>query len=324
VSNDTPPRAVLADFGFITVIFDPDRVISHSGQIEGGTKRFMSPELLVPEECDKKGAVPTPQADIYAFGLVIFQVFCASGIAGVGRFYVHFLQVLTGEVPFRGVGDSAIGHHVLRGKRPDKPENAAAIGFSDSLWDFSKLCWHGDMNLRPVAKEVVTHLREVVDNWNGLMPPHVQAVDLDGNDTSNSEGGSDSNEPSEFETSILPPRYSSSNGTDPWVESPSIEVPGTSPTESQTPSGLFSGPATPPPQELSQDEPGEVATRPSEEPQSGPLAPTEPQPEGPHDDLHGAETTPDLDSHDDPPPSQLPQTRKPTTQKFLDLLGLNR
>ena len=34
----------------------------------------MSPELLVPEEFGRKGAEPTPQADIYAFGLVIFQV----------------------------------------------------------------------------------------------------------------------------------------------------------------------------------------------------------------------------------------------------------
>jgi len=36
---------------------------------------FMSPELLIPEEFGIKGVVPTTQADIYAFGLVIFQVF---------------------------------------------------------------------------------------------------------------------------------------------------------------------------------------------------------------------------------------------------------
>ena len=34
----------------------------------------MSPELLVPDVFGKKDSVPTPQADIYAFGLVIFQV----------------------------------------------------------------------------------------------------------------------------------------------------------------------------------------------------------------------------------------------------------
>ena len=34
--------------------------------------QFMSPELLVPET---EGARSSPQAAIYAFGLVIFQVF---------------------------------------------------------------------------------------------------------------------------------------------------------------------------------------------------------------------------------------------------------
>jgi len=36
--------------------------------------QFMSPELLIPEEFGIEDALPTPQADIYAFGLVIFQV----------------------------------------------------------------------------------------------------------------------------------------------------------------------------------------------------------------------------------------------------------
>jgi len=36
--------------------------------------KFMAPELLVPEKYGKEDSIPTPQADIYAFGLVIFQV----------------------------------------------------------------------------------------------------------------------------------------------------------------------------------------------------------------------------------------------------------
>ena len=35
---------------------------------------FMSPELLVPSKFGIKNSVPTPEADIYAFGVVIFQV----------------------------------------------------------------------------------------------------------------------------------------------------------------------------------------------------------------------------------------------------------
>jgi len=74
MSNDTPPHPRLADFGFTTMAFDPVQPMACSAQLEGGTITFMSPELLVPQEFGKQSAVPTLQADIYAFGLVIFQV----------------------------------------------------------------------------------------------------------------------------------------------------------------------------------------------------------------------------------------------------------
>jgi len=74
MSNDSPPRACLADFGFTNVVPDPVQPMAYSAQLEGGSMTFMSPELLIPEEFGKKDAVPTSQSDIYAFGLVIFQV----------------------------------------------------------------------------------------------------------------------------------------------------------------------------------------------------------------------------------------------------------
>jgi len=74
MSNDSPPRACLADFGFMIAVPDPAQPIAHSAKLEGGMMTFMSPELLIPEEFGKKDAAPTPQSDVYAFGLVIFQV----------------------------------------------------------------------------------------------------------------------------------------------------------------------------------------------------------------------------------------------------------
>jgi len=74
MSNDTPPHACLADFNFITTVLDPGHKLSCSGQITGGTTEFMSPEILVPGIIGAKTAKPTPQSDIYAFGMVIFQV----------------------------------------------------------------------------------------------------------------------------------------------------------------------------------------------------------------------------------------------------------
>ena len=64
---------------------------------------------------------------------------------------------------------------VQEGKRPDKPENASAIGFSDSLWSFTQRCWDGNMKLRPKVGEVMRRFREAAANWDGLMPPCAQA-----------------------------------------------------------------------------------------------------------------------------------------------------
>jgi len=74
MTNDTPPRAYLADFGFMAMVLDPDQPMTCSARLEGGTMSFMSPERLAPREFGMKNSMPTPQADIYAFGLVVFQV----------------------------------------------------------------------------------------------------------------------------------------------------------------------------------------------------------------------------------------------------------
>ena len=164
---------------------------------------FMSPELLVPEEFGMNRAIPTTQADIYAFGLVIFQV-CYGDIVGNGCYNMRPLQVLTCETPFSGIRQSALAYHVLRGKRPDKPENAAAIGFSDSLWEFTQCCWDGKMELRPEVGDVVAHLEEAAGNWDGLMPPHIRVGTQNGNDVSEPKGALGSNERSELEILIFP------------------------------------------------------------------------------------------------------------------------
>lgn len=74
MTNDDPPRACLADFGFMTMVLDPAQPISCSIQLEGGTTAFMSPELLMPSIFGSTVSVPTAGSDIYAFAVTIFQV----------------------------------------------------------------------------------------------------------------------------------------------------------------------------------------------------------------------------------------------------------
>ena len=58
----------------MTMVPDLDEPVACSAQLEGGAMTFVSPELLAPQRFGKEDSTPTPQADIYAFGLVIFQV----------------------------------------------------------------------------------------------------------------------------------------------------------------------------------------------------------------------------------------------------------
>ena len=74
MSNDNPPRACLTDFGFMTIAFDFCQPMAPHMEPGGSTAMFMSPELLVPSKFGLTKSVPTPEADIYAFGLVIHQV----------------------------------------------------------------------------------------------------------------------------------------------------------------------------------------------------------------------------------------------------------
>jgi len=56
------------------------------------------------------------------------------------------------------------------------------------------------MESRPKVGEVVTHLKEAADIWDGLMPPHSPVEDV----ASGPEEMSDSGELSEFQVLMLP------------------------------------------------------------------------------------------------------------------------
>ena len=171
ITNDTPPKACLADFGFTTMVLDPQNPMSSIFTLEGGTLTFMAPELLAPTRYGLKNAVPTKEGDIYAFGLVILQVAvsCRRNLA----VFLTICQVLTGEQPFRGIRPLEIPFHILSGIRPAKPENAEAVGISEPLWNLIQKCWDSDKTRRPKIREVVTGVTDAAANWHELTPPSV-------------------------------------------------------------------------------------------------------------------------------------------------------
>ena len=178
------------------------------------------------------------------------------------------VQVLTGEIPFRGVRQTELGWCIFHGLRPAKPDNASSIGFSDFLWSFAQRCWDGDRKLRPDIGEVVTRLGKVAADWDGLMPPCLPAESA----TPDFEGPT--SETLEFRKLEVFPQYCSlSNGPGGIFQS-STKTILKSPTKSQAASMPSSSSS-----ELSQEGPQAVVTKPSGDPQSGPRVPTRPRPE---------------------------------------------
>jgi hypothetical protein len=203
---------------------------------------------------------------------------------------------------------------VVSGLRPTKPGNAAAIGFSDSLWDFVQRCWHGDMGLRPGVAELVTHLGQAAVDWNGLMPPHVQAETVA---PVSLEPMSDSFEHGEFKILILPLYCSPSNGAGGIFEQSLSVAPESS--LASDPTGLFSQGSAPSTQytELSQEPQRVATTKPFDAPRSEPLVPPPPRQEEPDEDVHGRVPFPHLDQNHQPPPSRLPPQERKGFRSFL-------
>jgi len=138
ISDSTPPRAVLADFGLTRVMTYSVKMSSK----EHGTTSFMAPELLLPGKFGLYKEIPSKEADIYALGMTMYQV-------------------LTGEQPFfpRRVGE--VVHAVISGERPPKPENAEEIGMTEAVWDLLRDCWKEDRTARPTATEVLRKFCEI-------------------------------------------------------------------------------------------------------------------------------------------------------------------
>jgi len=79
-------RACLADFGLSTIVGVEHRAafrhffipaaskVSLMSFTDGGTTRWMSPELLDPDRFKITDCRPTKQSDCYAFGMVIYEV----------------------------------------------------------------------------------------------------------------------------------------------------------------------------------------------------------------------------------------------------------
>ena len=101
------------------------------------SSRWLGPEVAIPS---RKGTtmavVESKAADVFAFAMVVIEVY-------------------TGRVPFSGEPAATVPSLVLKGERPEMPQDAEQVGLTDDIWEFLKRCWHQNPKKRPATKEVV-------------------------------------------------------------------------------------------------------------------------------------------------------------------------
>ncbi|KAG6849477.1 hypothetical protein H0H93_008058 [Arthromyces matolae] len=139
VTDSEPPRAVLADFGFATII-DASGLKSpqlSSNAVEGGTPRFEAPELFNPNIPYRR----TVASDVYAFSMASYEI-------------------LSGDIPFPNKRDVHVMVMVAEGKRPNRPIGELYLnrGLDDSMWTLMQDCWAQDSNSRPSSRHILERL----------------------------------------------------------------------------------------------------------------------------------------------------------------------
>ncbi|KZO99037.1 kinase-like protein [Calocera viscosa TUFC12733] len=146
---DGSHRAVLADFGLAGTVGRPDIPDADSKELHSitlGNDRWKAPELILPEQYDLTAwSCFTPAVDIYAFGMVIYELY-------------------TGQPPFSDVRGYNLLSSIINGLRPVRPgSELLAGGVSDTMWTIAEDCWKGDLKQRPTAMKLVERVAELVE-----------------------------------------------------------------------------------------------------------------------------------------------------------------
>ena len=144
----------MADFGLLTITSDATNPTSSNSFRQGGTFRWMSPELFDPEKFGLKDSRRTKRSDCYALGMVIYEV-------------------LSRRVPFHQHADFAVVVRVGKGERPGRPQGEEGVWFVDDVWSTLERCWEPSPCDRSSVKDTLQCLESISKSWT---PPSPQTA----------------------------------------------------------------------------------------------------------------------------------------------------
>ena len=125
--------------------------------MQGGTVRWMGPELLDPQRFGFKDSRPTRHSDCYALGMVLYEV-------------------LSERIPFYRHANLAVVGHVIEGKRPRRPQGVVGSWFTDDVWGVLECCWMPQPDSRPGIEDVLQCLKKTSESWTPPPPGMVNST----------------------------------------------------------------------------------------------------------------------------------------------------
>ena len=133
---DETGHARISDFGLLKIISDLANPSSSSSYTQGGSTRWMSPELIDPRQFGLKKSRPTTFSDCYALGMVIYET-------------------ISGHVPFHQEAGPTAAVRNSTGEHPPR-----GLRFTNDLWEMLKKCWMFQPSDRPCIEDVLQYLEE--------------------------------------------------------------------------------------------------------------------------------------------------------------------
>jgi len=127
---DDSGRACLCDFGIASVT-----IVGTMGSTRpsNGTIRWMAPEVFDLEEDDASQNSHKPTT----FSLPKLNNY----------------QVFSGKIPFAPFKtEQAVMMRIIRGMRPERPDNSLEIGLTDKIWEIVVDSWQEEPEKRPDAQ----------------------------------------------------------------------------------------------------------------------------------------------------------------------------
>ncbi len=145
--------AKLADFG-ISKSLDPASTFAGStmGAGCGGSLMWMSPELI------QRPPAPSPACDVYAFGMVIYEMF-----AGCKPWDV--------ELQASNMSPVMIPAWVVSGSRPSIPSHV-----TQPVASLIQRCWHAVPSSRPDASEIIDAISQLTEFDCTVPSPHAASL----------------------------------------------------------------------------------------------------------------------------------------------------